>query len=355
MRIKRFEGKTLKEAIGKVKKELGSDAVILSMKERKGFLGMFGKRAEVVAALDGEAFGIKKDVSLSSEVVEEIRELKTLLRTLIPKRSPGGGNFISVMDELRDRGVSTDIAFALLDALEEGVFKGVDPSQVSMKEFFSLLISKLVKVNGDVKSKFIFLIGPSGSGKSLSSLKLAYLFKENGAKPAIVSMDVRHHSKELMFHYSRRFGVPCQFASSSLELKDRALQLADLDVVIVDTPGFSPYNMFQVEEVKGWINSLDGSRFSYLVFPAPYGDKLLIDFIGAVGSGLVDALLLTKLDEVSSYGFLLNFVIFSGKPISYLSFGQRVPGDLEAATPNMVAELILSKGDSYGDRKRDVV
>jgi flagellar biosynthesis GTPase FlhF len=55
MRIKKFEGETLQEALSKVKKDFGSEAVILHTKKYKkgSVFGLFGaERTEVTAGID---------------------------------------------------------------------------------------------------------------------------------------------------------------------------------------------------------------------------------------------------------------------------------------------------------------
>lgn len=57
MRVKQYVVETMPEAMLQIRKDLGSDAVILSTKEIKvgGVMGMFRKkRIEVVAAVDKE-------------------------------------------------------------------------------------------------------------------------------------------------------------------------------------------------------------------------------------------------------------------------------------------------------------
>lgn len=63
MRVKRFVGDTVAETMGKVKRELGSDAVILQTRQFKegGFLGLFGRpKVEVMAAIEEEPLSKKQ-------------------------------------------------------------------------------------------------------------------------------------------------------------------------------------------------------------------------------------------------------------------------------------------------------
>jgi flagellar biosynthesis protein FlhF len=57
MRVKRFVGDNVAETMGKIKRELGSDAVILQTKQFRegGFFGLFGKvKVEITAAIEEE-------------------------------------------------------------------------------------------------------------------------------------------------------------------------------------------------------------------------------------------------------------------------------------------------------------
>ena len=51
-------------------------------------------------------------------------------------------------------------------------------------------------------------------------------------------------------------------------------------------------------------------------------------------------LLFTRLDETGSYGPIFNEAVRTGKPVSFLANGQRIPEDLEAASPERLVQLI---------------
>ena len=68
--------------------------------------------------------------------------------------------------------------------------------------------------------------------------------------------------------------------------------------------------------------------------------------MGKFGLVPVNRFLVTKLDETRSHGLLLNLAANFQVPISYLTTGQNVPNDIEAASPERMAELVL--GESRG-------
>jgi flagellar biosynthesis protein FlhF len=53
-------------------------------------------------------------------------------------------------------------------------------------------------------------------------------------------------------------------------------------------------------------------------------------------------LLFTKLDETVSFGPILNEAARTGKALSFFATGQRIPEDIEAASQNRLASLVLT-------------
>ena len=53
-------------------------------------------------------------------------------------------------------------------------------------------------------------------------------------------------------------------------------------------------------------------------------------------------LLFTKLDETGSYGPIFSEAARTGKPLSFFTAGQRIPEDLEAASPERLLDLVLA-------------
>ena len=58
-------------------------------------------------------------------------------------------------------------------------------------------------------------------------------------------------------------------------------------------------------------------------------------------------LLFTRLDETQTFGPILSLSARMGKPVSFLSRGQRIPEDLEVATRDGILDLIL-KAETVG-------
>ncbi|MBU5421038.1 flagellar biosynthesis protein FlhF, partial [Acetanaerobacterium sp. MSJ-12] len=54
-------------------------------------------------------------------------------------------------------------------------------------------------------------------------------------------------------------------------------------------------------------------------------------------------IIFTKLDEVSTYGPILNIAMREPEYISYVTTGQSVPDDIEVVTSNKILDMLLKE------------
>ncbi len=55
-------------------------------------------------------------------------------------------------------------------------------------------------------------------------------------------------------------------------------------------------------------------------------------------------LIFTKLDETTTLGNLLNFKLYTGAVLSYVTCGQNVPDDIEVFNPQTTVKKLLGGG-----------
>ena len=79
----------------------------------------------------------------------------------------------------------------------------------------------------------------------------------------------------------------------------------------------------------------------HLVLSSTAGAKSLIATTERFADVGATTLLLTKLDEASSLGHLVSLIRTCRLPISYLTDGQNVPDDIQAAERRRLAYLLL--------------
>jgi flagellar biosynthesis protein FlhF len=78
-----------------------------------------------------------------------------------------------------------------------------------------------------------------------------------------------------------------------------------------------------------------------LLISATASEENMQDTIMKYAAFGYDNLIVTKIDESRRLGILYDIISKSGKPVKYLTCGQNVPQDIEDATPERMANLIM--------------
>lgn len=199
------------------------------------------------------------------------------------------------------------------------------------------------------RPKVVFFIGPTGVGKTTTIAKIASKFKvEEGKKVALITADTfRMAAANQLQTYANILGVPLNVIYSSDELLDtvkkQSRENEELDVILVDTIGFSHKNEEQRNDTKKLISSLDGYYDSevYLTLSATTKYKDLLDIVDSYMSFTDFNLIFTKLDETKSLGNLFNLKIYTDAPLSYITYGQNVPDDIEVVNAQKLVKQLL--------------
>jgi flagellar biosynthesis protein FlhF len=396
MRIKRYEAPTIQEALMKVKKDLGPEAVILYTKtfRKGGVLGLFGRpTAEITAGVDLnllEDVGRKRKGPIDPSKTPDQPEVsvpKIAVATVSASAHPGLGGGIdparvkvkalqrelnemktsSVAGLLRDLN-SSDASVVLSDGfnklkkrlvkqevedfLIQKIVKGmlsekIDPeNHDQVFTWLTKFVANAIKVAPPAPAanfqKVIAFVGPTGVGKTTTLAKLAARFSLiERKKVALVTADTyRIAATEQLKTYGKIMGIPVEVADSADDIPLILSKYKHCDLVLVDTAGRSPSNEEQLEELKRFIAKSQSDEI-HLVLSATtkYFDMIrIIERFGAVAP--INRMILTKLDETRFYGAFLNLMNNFQIPLSYYAIGQNVPDDLEVPEVLSLSERI---------------
>ncbi|MCF0129023.1 MAG: flagellar biosynthesis protein FlhF [Pseudobutyrivibrio sp.] len=205
---------------------------------------------------------------------------------------------------------------------------------------------------GTKRPKVVFFIGPTGVGKTTTIAKIASKFKvEENKKVALITADTyRMAAADQLRTYANILSVPLQVIYSADELTDTVKRLSrensDLDVIMVDTIGFSHKNKEQKADTKKLVESLDAffDKEVYLVVSATTKYKDLKNIADAYMEMTDFGLIFTKLDETDCFGNIFNMKLYTGADLSYVTCGQNVPEDIEIVnTQKLVKQLLGGK------------
>ncbi len=203
----------------------------------------------------------------------------------------------------------------------------------------------------DKKPKVIFFVGPTGVGKTTTIAKLSSkLLLEEKKKIVIFTSDTyRIAAVEQIKTYANILSIPVEVVYEKKDLDTLLSKYKDYDYLLMDTAGRSHKNKEQVDDLKNLFDAFsEYSMMTYLVLSATTKYKDLKK-ITALYEDITDYnLIFTKLDETDAIGNILNIKLDTGRPLSYVSYGQNVPDDIEVMNPQIIAKQVLGGGDGYG-------
>jgi flagellar biosynthesis protein FlhF len=79
----------------------------------------------------------------------------------------------------------------------------------------------------------------------------------------------------------------------------------------------------------------------HLVLSSTASERVLLREAEAFADLRPDRIVLTKLDEAVSFGMLVSVVRKIGRRLSWVTTGQEVPSDIEQATGQRIANMML--------------
>jgi flagellar biosynthesis protein FlhF len=230
----------------------------------------------------------------------------------------------------------------------EPTLKKDAPIDVILASFYQKIILKLGQTKTlefcEGKTKFIFFIGPTGVGKTTTIAKLASSIKVGKkAKVAMITSDTyRIAAVEQLRTYANILDIPIRVIYSETEMEEAKQEFGSYDVVLVDTAGRSHKSREQRDSIEKLIHSVpEEERETYLVLSATTKYKDLVK-ITETYSDITDyRLIFTKLDETSSIGNIFNIKMLTNASLSYATFGQNVPNDIDKVDAQNIARQLL--------------
>jgi flagellar biosynthesis protein FlhF len=259
---------------------------------------------------------------------------------LLPDDSP-------LARELAASGVSTELIRKIVDTLNT---LPLESGNQTVKGRLGETLGRLIKFAGTLKLKknsprIIALVGPTGVGKTTTTAKLAAMYALNkGNKVALITMDIfRVGAVEQLKTYSRIMGIPLEVASTPKELEKAVEKHSSCDLIFIDTAGRSHKDKEKLDEMKNFLEDKIPMEV-YLCLSATTKDRELEEILNRFRIFQVSKVVFTKIDECESFGNMVNLLMKDNLQIAYFTTGQRVPEDIEIATPAKLADMIFSEG-----------
>ena len=393
MQIKRFEARDMTTALRMVKEELGSDAVILSarsIRKGKGFLGSLKYAGVEVSAAIDKQMPATKTARVHSEKAPYRHYSTGQLENANPGRygvkqaqtaMPSGGP-IQKSRIGRNRKSSSRGGIKVLSSLYQQILlQEVDRGIASelIEEIKRIPASEEILSGGDIKSHIGFLleemgvtaqsgffshgkqtitalVGPTGVGKTTTIAKLAARQVNQGQKRVgLVTIDnysiAAIHQLET---YASIMGIPLIKANGAGELKKAVRQFSNKELILIDTPGVNPRDPDQIQELNASLSGQSNLN-THLVLSATTKEKDCISAAEAFKYIGLRQILFTKVDESSIFGNIVNVLIHTHLPLSFLGCGRRVPDDIEVGTVQRLVDLLLVSDKRYASDQAETL
>lgn len=191
----------------------------------------------------------------------------------------------------------------------------------------------------------IAFVGPTGVGKTTTLAKLAaHAAFYGGREVALVSLD--HHRVggiEQVQRYAELMGVRWAVAKDAASLEAALQELGDADDIFIDTEGRSPRDEVALQQLAQSLSGAGTALEVHLCLTAATEGPLLHVALRRYASLQPNSLVITKLDEALHYGSTVAAATIAELPLAYVTLGQRVPEDIQVATPDGLASLLLQE------------
>lgn len=381
MRVRRFVGDNVAETMGKVKRELGSEAVILQTREFRegGFLGLFGKvKVEITAAIEENPVAtvktpasnyvyhvedVKPPITVpvsdtkdpSGAIQDELQHMRLMLEKM-NKHMEGLGEeksgWPSILqrwaDHLQDRGVNENLVKRLIRQVQQTLPEDEWGDDLQVYARIEANVRQICGQTGPIqpgleKPRIVALIGPTGVGKTTTIGKLAAGFSiVDKRKVALITADTyRVAAVEQLKTFGEIIGVPVEVVMTPSGLREALDLHADKELIFIDTAGRSPNHELHMSELRAFLDKAKPD-FTMLVMSATTQSSDQLQIYKRF-EALTTHLIFTKLDETLSAGSIINLLGQTTLPTAYLTNGQNVPDDIDAATPSRLASYALGE------------
>ncbi len=398
MEIQTFRAATMHEALDLVRRHLGPDAAILHTRELhlRRLFGLWGagRQIEVTASAgvnvpsrfaqpeqspdthwqmsqgdeappregparphsaarpsdEGSAPGA--EAFLPQQVQDQLTDLHTMVKQLC-HRAPDHATpdlpegLFRLFTDLLELEFSEEAARELVETVRREAAGSAQEDPVLLKAHVARLLEQQIRVSGPValsagRCRLAALVGPTGVGKTTTIAKLAanYRLREKRRVGLITVDTYRIAAVEQLRTYADIIDLPMEVVSTPREMRRAVREMRELDLVLIDTAGRSPRDEIKLQELRAFLQEAQADEV-HLVLSSVASERALLQTAQRFAAVGTTALILTKLDEASALGHILPVLRQSGLRLSYLTNGQNVPDDIEAADNARLARMIL--------------
>jgi flagellar biosynthesis protein FlhF len=311
-----FVARTVREALRKVRTELGAEAMIVSQRRRDGMVEVTARRD------DGRPATAQRAPTAPTPA-------PTATATPAPQEITGA----RARERLANLGFDDDFVDSAFGGATSRRWQDIEGA---VKRLLPAAPRPVALPRGRIR-----VVGPAGAGRTTTVIRLAtqHVLHFGSESLVLVNTDTaRLAGGEAITLAGELLGVRVLEASSSKALAKVLRQTSDRALVIIDTPGLSATG-------AGAPALFDAPGFeTCLAMPVIYRNRLLRALLANTAVLNPVAVVLTQTDAADGVANAVSLLRCSALPVCWLGYGRELDTGLEPATEDALWRCVV--GDS---------
>ena len=387
MKIKKYQGETEEQVIELAKKELGNDAIVLSIKRitptgifsiiKKPYIELTASYDENKVKLEekpkNNVFSDIRNKITSNNIEDKLKEkdntierlekrileletyLEKAMKSLSIDKDKANNKYKNqlvqfIYEMLIAKGVHPAVCSEILEEIDKEENQNID---LIVKIVWNKIIKMLDNAvctelfiendNNQKEAKTIVFLGTTGVGKTTTIAKLSseLIMNKNKKVGFITSDTYRIAAVEQLKTYAEILGSQVEIVYKPEDMKEKIDKLKVInDYIFIDTAGRSHKNEKNMREIKELLDEIDNPEI-YLVISSTNNFDDIENVIDVYSKFCKFNIIFTKIDETDTIGTILNIAYKAKNKIAYVTVGQNVPSDIERFSGEKIAKVLL--------------
>lgn len=289
---------------------------------------------------------LKNEIANLKQVLAQFQQMP---QTFSTSQHPGADYGLSyevsaMFEKLTVAGISEEVAAEMLTLAQQQL----PPLKLKNKALIEAWTAKHILNTTLIASeknnqKIQVFVGPAGSGKTTSLIKMAsHLVVREGKKVALVTTDtMKVGATDQMRIYAQILNVPFAVVRQKSDWEKIIAQLSSYDAILVDYSGVGLKTMQEISFIRNLLPTDNLNSQVHLVLSCLAKDSDLTEIGKRYKVTGFQDVIFTGLDESNQHGTIYNFMKRFSVPLHSFGIGTRVPEDFEVATKERVLDLIF--------------